>query len=173
MEIKRKVLDMYGNPAFEENILKFLNSRMDYDKLSIEQKLVVIKKLQLACKSCKLHYSNDHANVPSVLNPGSPFLFIGRNPNGTESKEGSLYPEGTQQGNMFKKYLSFLGIGEGEISILNMCQCYGTSNRPATQEEINKCVAYKKFEMDIIGDNIRIIFPMGQDSLKWVLGRIS
>lgn len=165
-----KNLVMYENPSVYENILKYLEPRVgSFEGLPIDKKIVIINKLQRACKSCDLHYETKYNNIPSILNKDSKFLFIGRNPNGTEAQNNKLYPEGTRQGNIFKKYLSLLGIGEGEISVLNMCQCYGRGNRPVTQEEISKCVAFKKMELQCL-PNIKMIFAMGQDSLKWLYG---
>lgn len=166
-----KKLVMYGNPTVENNIEKYIESKLgSFDSMTDEDKCTIISKLQCACKSCDLHYSSNYQNIPAILNPGCKFLFIGRNPNGTEAKENSLFPSGTPQGELFKKYLNALGIGLGEISVINMCNCYAKGNRPPTQEEINKCIAFKKFEMDAISKNVRIIFPMGQDALKWLYG---
>lgn len=165
-----KNLVMYENPTVYDNIMKYLSSKgIDFDNLSIDKKITVINKLERSCKSCDLHYETKYQNIPSRLNKDSMFLFIGRNPNGTEAQNNSLYPENTRQGNIFKKYLSLLGIGEGEISVLNMCQCHGRNNRPVTSEEIGKCVAFKKMELQCL-PNIKMIFAMGQDSLKWLYG---
>ena len=165
-----KPLVMYDNPTVYNNITKYLESRgIVFDSLSVDDKIKVIQKLERSCKSCSLHYESKYHNIPAVLNKNSKFVFIGRNPNGNESKSNTLYPEGTRNGEIFKKYLSLLGIGEGEVSILNMCQCYGRGNRPVTQEEISKCVSFKHMELSCLPD-IRIIFTLGQDSLKWIYG---
>ena len=165
-----KSLVMYGNPTVEENIKKFLNGKVHWEVLTREQKAVVVRKLEMACKSCSLHYETKYQNVPAVLNPNCKYVFIGRNPNGVEAISNSMFPDGTRNGEIFQRYLSILGIGKGEISELNMCYCYGLKGRPVTQEEINKCVAYKSMELEAIGDNFRVIFAMGQDALKWIYG---
>lgn len=170
--VKRvKEFKMYDNPTTEESLRKYINSKIEnYNSLSDSQKTVILRKLVCACKSCGLHYSSSYESVPPILNPECKFLFIGRNPNGTEAQNNEVFPYGTKQGGIFRKYLQFLGIGMGEISVLNMCYCYAKGNRPPTQEEISKCICFKKFEMEAITKNVKVIFPMGQDSLKWLYG---
>ena len=125
-----KELVMYGNKAVEDNIHKFLDSKLDYDVLTVDQKKIIVEKLERACKSCELHYETPYRNVPAIVNPGSRYIFIGRNPNGTEAMSNSLFPDGSTQGYIFKRYLISLGIGQSEMSVLNMCYCYGKKSRP-------------------------------------------
>lgn len=56
------------------------------------------------------------------------------------------------------------------MSFINMACCHGKGNRPPTQSEINKCIGFKKIELDLIGDKYKIIFAMGNDALKWIFG---
>lgn len=165
-----KELVMYSNPTVEANIKKYLNSKVNYQGLSKEEKITIIKKLECSCKSCDLHYSSPYSNVPSILNTGSSFLFIGRNPNGNEAKSNQLFPSQYRNGGIFKKYLQLLGISQTSMSAINLCNCYARGNRPPTQEEINKCITFRHMELEAIGDNLKVIFPMGQDALKWLYG---
>lgn len=164
-----KDLVMYRNATVETKIRQYLNDKVRYEGLSNKDKCVALMKLECACKSCDLHYSG-YKNIPSVLNPGSPFIFIGRNPNGREAQANKLFPNNTKQGSYFQRYLEILDIDNSQISIMNMCCCYAKGNRPPTQEEINKCVSFRHLELEAVDSNVKVFFAMGQDSFKWLYG---
>ena len=163
-----KELVMYRNPVVESKVREFLEERVEYSTLSVKDKERVLVKLESGCKSCDLHYSG-YSNIPSKINSDCKFLFIGRNPNKGEAQKNELLPLSTIQGNTFNKYLEFLGIGPSEYSLINMCNCYSKGGRPVTQEEINKCITFRHLEVELMS-KLRIIFPMGQDALKWIFG---
>lgn len=163
-----KDLKLIKNQAVEKQVVDFLESKVSYSSLSDKDKCIALKKLECACKSCDLHYSG-YQNVPSKLNPECKFLFIGRNPCKGEAQCNEMFPSSTPQGAVFHKYLTLMGIGPSEYSAVNMCNCYSKGGRPITQEEVNKCVSFRNLELQCMKD-IRIIFPMGQDALKYLYG---
>lgn len=164
-------LVMYGNPPTEKSIRDFLLRRVpDFDSRSWREKKVLIEKLIRACHNCGLSGETKYKPVAPILNENSLALFIGRNPCKSEAMENEILPPGTTQGNMFQRYLSLLGLGPSEISVINMCNCYARNNRPPEQQKINKCSAFKRFELELIGNSYKIIFAMGNDALRWLFG---
>lgn len=169
--VTMRELSMYRNPALEEKIDKFLLKKVpDFYSRSVEEKKVLYENLVRACKNCALRYDTGYNSIPNRLNPDCFAVFIGRNPCKAEAMVNDLLSEETKQGLLFKKYLSILGLGEGEISILNMACCHGKGNRPPTQSEINRCIGFRKIELDIIGNSYKVIFAMGNDALRWIFG---
>lgn len=159
------------NPTVAVKTQSFLESKgIDWSTLTSEQKINIVNKLECACKSCPLKYEATPNAVPSQLRADSKFLFIGRNPNKSEGMQGKLFPEGVPQGEIFRKYLDFLGIGPYECSIINMCNCTSGGNRPITSDEVSKCSYLTWLAMNSL-DNIEYIFPLGQDAMKWVFGK--
>lgn len=166
-----KSLVMYGNPIIEEKIQEFVYKYVpNYDEKSFSDKKMVLEKLIRGCKNCSLHYETPFSPIPSIINENCTAVFVGRNPNRTEAQENKLYPEGTNVGNLFEKYLSLLGLSKSEVSVINMANCYAKNNRPPEQEIINKCIAFKKMEMDLIGDSYVVVFLMGNDACRWAFG---
>lgn len=164
-------LSMYRNFALEKKIDDFLYSKIpDFDEKTWEQKKVVYENLVRACKNCGLRYDTAYNSIPNVLNRDSFALFVGRNPCKAEAMVNEVLSEETKQGLLFKKYLSILGLSESEISVLNMACCHGKRNRPPTQTEINRCIGFRKLELDLIGNKYKIIFAMGNDALRWIFG---
>lgn len=164
-------LTMYDNPLLEGQIEDYLMSKVpDYNDRSWKEKKVLHEKLIRSCKSCNLCYETAFKAVPPIINRGCFAVFIGRNPSKTEAIHNEMFPEGTSQGNVFRKYLSILGLGQSEVSVLNVAYCTTKGNRPPEQEKINRCIAYKKFELALMGDSFKIIFAMGNDALKWLFG---
>ena len=130
--------------------------------------MIILEKLIRGCKN-KL-YETELSPVPPIINEDSFAVFIGRSPNKTEAINNELFPEGTAVGKLFQQYVTTLGLGKSEVSIINMVNCYSRSNRPPEQQSINRCVAYKKFEFELIGDNYKVVFLMGNDACRWVFG---
>lgn len=168
--MERKLV-MYGNPPTEKEIEKFiLNKIPDYYKRSWSERKVVLEKLIRACHNCSLRVETDFEPVTPVLNEDCFALFVGRNPCKTEAMENEILPEGSIQGAYFRKYFQMLGLGQSEISVIDMCYCYARRNRPPEQQKMNKCSAFKKFELELIGDKYKIVFAMGNDALRWLFG---
>ena len=42
----------------------------------------------------------------------------------------SCFQRGTAVGKLFNSYLSILGLGKSEVSVMNMVNCYTRGNRP-------------------------------------------
>lgn len=168
--MERKIV-MYRNIPTEEAIESFLLSRVPkYYIKTPEDRAFIINKLQRGCHNCKLCYETKFSPIPSILNPNSFAVFIGRSPCKTEALVNELYPQGTSLGSLFEQYLSRLGLGKSEVSVINMVNCYTSGNRPPEQQCINKCIAYKRFEFEVIGNSYRVVFLMGNDACRWVFG---
>jgi uracil-DNA glycosylase family 4 len=162
---------MYRNPVVEKKIDDYLLKKVpDYYEKSWAEKKAIYENLVRACKSCALKFDTGYGSVPNIVNKDSFAVFIGRNPCKGEAQVNAIVSEDSRQGQLFKKYLLILGLGQSEISVLNMACCHGKGNRPPTQEEINKCIGFRKLEWDLIGDKFKIIFAMGNDALKWLFG---
>lgn len=164
-------LSMYRNPALEKKIDDFLYKKIpNYDSKTWEEKKIIYENLVRACKNCGLRYDTGYNSIPNILNKDSFAVFIGRNPCKAEAMVNEILSLESKQGQLFKKYLSILGLSESEISILNMACCHGKKNRPPTQTEINRCIGFRKIEMELIGCKYKVIFAMGNDALRWVFG---
>lgn len=164
-------LVMYNNPVLEKKIEDFVLSKIpNYHEKSWEEKKVIYENLVRACRNCSLRYDTGYNSIPNIINKDSFALFVGRNPCKAEAMVNAIVSAESKQGILFKKYLSILGLGESEVSVLNMACCHGKGNRPPTQSEINRCVAFKKMEMSLVGDKYKIVFAMGNDALRWFFG---
>ena len=97
-------------------------------------------------------------------------MFVGRNPNKLEAKSNELFPPETGLGSTFESYLRLLGIERSESSILNMANCYCTGGRSPEYECVSQCVGFKSKEFELIGDKFRVVFLMGNDACRWLLG---
>lgn len=161
---------MQGNKRTEENIYEFINEHInDYDRLSLRHKSDIIGRLIKGCKNCRVRYETGLAPVPSLVNPNSLAVFVGRSPSRIEATTGELFPAKSSIGNIFDSYLNVLGLSREDISILNMVNCHTKGNAPPQRDCINRCKAFKYFEFEAIA-SYRILFLLGNDACEWVLG---
>lgn len=161
----------FSNKQVEDKIEQFILSRVpDYHERTFSDQKLILSKLIRGCRSCKLAYESGYNPVPSVLVKDCFAVFIGRNPNKLEAKTNELFPSGTGIGSLFDSYLRVLGIERSESSILNMANCYCTGGRSPEHECVSQCVGFKSKEFELIGDKFRVVFLMGNDACRWLLG---
>lgn len=164
-------MEYFRNQVAEKKISDYLDHKIpNFDKQSWENKKIVYENLVRSCKSCNLRFDTGYSPIPSVINKDCFALFVGRNPCKGEAMTNAIMSSDILQGTLFKKYLSVMGIGPAEYSFINMANCHGKGNRPPTQTEINKCIGFKKLELDLIGNSYKILFPMSNDAMHWVFG---
>ena len=164
-------VEMEYNKVVATNIENFiLKSLPKFSEATRKEKGVVLSKLIRGCKCCGLCYDTKFSPVPPKLTEDSLVLFIGRSPNKTEAMCNEMYPDGTPVGKLFRQYLSILDVAETESSVINMVYCYTKGNRPPESRHISICSGFKKMELEVIGDKLRVVFMMGNDAVRWVFG---
>lgn len=161
----------FSNKQVEDKIEKFITDKVpDYHKRPFSEQKLILSKVIRGCKSCKLAYESGYHPVPSVIVNDCFAVFVGRNPNKLEAKSNELFPPETGLGSTFESYLRLLGIERSESSILNMANCYCTGGRSPEYECVSQCVGFKSKEFELIGDKFRVVFLMGNDACRWLLG---
>ncbi len=162
---------MLQNLLLEGKIKKYLLDHVpDYESKDFEQKKMMFKKIIMGCKSCSLCSETEWTPIAPILNKKSEAIFIGRNPSKTEGLRNEVFPTESNVGRMFDQYLSVMGFGRGNVSVMNLVNCVTKQNRPPEQEKINICVSFVTLCLELIDPDYKVIFLMGNDAVRWYYG---
>lgn len=152
-----------------------------YEKI-LEKKPVVpgetLEQLKLRvnnCKKCLLGYTRIKA-VFGMGNEKARIMFIGEGPGYEEDRQG--LPFVGKAGKLLDKMMASIDLNREKVYIANVVKCHPMidpsdpdkrgNDRPPTEEEASKCIAYLHSQIKIINPDILCI--LGATAMKRVLG---
>ncbi len=133
--------------------------------MNIEQKKILIKKLNEKinnCKKCPLHLTRTNA-VPGEYNVDAKIMFIGEAPGRNEDLQGKPFVGAA--GKKLDEGLKKINLERKEVFITSILKCRPPNNRNPKIEEIKSCSPYLEEQIKIIDP--KIIVLMGNFALKY------
>jgi uracil-DNA glycosylase family 4 len=125
-----------------------------------------INREVIECTKCELHKERKNA-VPGDGNFRAKIMFIGEAPGRDEDLQGRPFVGAA--GKLLTQLLLSIGLKREDIYITNIVKCRPPENRQPRVSEIATCSHYLDRQIEII--NPRLLCPMGNTALKFLLGK--
>ncbi|MGH8741682.1 MAG: uracil-DNA glycosylase, partial [Burkholderiales bacterium] len=124
-----------------------------------------LKQAVQGCVSCGLHKSRTQT-VFGVGDEQADWLLIGEAPGAEEDRLGD--PFVGQAGKLLDNMLAAIGLSRGEnVYIANVLKCRPPANRNPEPEEVEKCSAHLRGQIELIGP--KLILAMGRFAAQALL----
>ncbi len=90
-------------------------------------------------------------------------VFVGEAPGAEEDKQG--LPFVGRSGKLLDEWVSWLGLSEDEVYILNVLKCRPPGNRDPSKEEVAVCEPYLQKQLDFLSPDV--VVAVGRFAMKY------
>ncbi|HDI46021.1 MAG TPA: uracil-DNA glycosylase [Candidatus Omnitrophica bacterium] len=121
------------------------------------QKEIYIKALEhkiKKCKRCSLAFTRRNP-VVGEGNLDARIMFIGEAPGEQEDIQGK--PFVGKSGQLLTKIIQAMGLSRDQVYIANILKCHPPGNRDPYPQEIENCLPYLFFQIEIINPEILVL----------------
>lgn len=149
--------------SFNLKVNRFLESKIDYDSLSQEDKHNVLFQVVHKCQMCSPYYKK----ITPKYNNNPQALLLGRASTKKDILSESIFDETHSSYSILKRMLLILGIDINNIYYTNLCFCSTKKVNELTSIHLNKCSLFKDLEFQTL--NLPdIIFILGNDCFNYM-----